>query len=104
MSIPDLALVREFKRRAESALPGRIARVVLFGSRARGDAREDSDWDIAVFVHGKPQPMDWRKLGAISFDMTAESGQLVQLILLPLARMNDGSALATSVATEGIAA
>src|SRR5438874_9741392 len=28
----------------------RIERVVLFGSRARGDAREDSDYDVAVFL------------------------------------------------------
>ncbi len=29
----------------------RIERVVLFGSRARGDARRDSDYDIAIFLH-----------------------------------------------------
>jgi hypothetical protein len=25
---------------------------VLFGSRARGDARADSDFDVAIFLHG----------------------------------------------------
>jgi predicted nucleotidyltransferase len=30
----------------------RLERVVLFGSRARGDARPDSDYDIAVFIRG----------------------------------------------------
>jgi predicted nucleotidyltransferase len=33
-------------------MPGKVARVVLFGSRARGDARRDSDYDVAVFVWG----------------------------------------------------
>ena len=28
----------------------RLERVVLFGSRARGDAHEDSDYDVAVFL------------------------------------------------------
>ena len=104
MPRPIQAIVREFKRRAEAALPERIAHVVLFGSRARSDARADSDRDIAVFVHDRPTPDDWRKLGLISFDMTAEIGLMVQFIPLRLAQMNDGSALTTSVAEDGIAA
>jgi predicted nucleotidyltransferase len=28
----------------------RLERVVLFGSRARGDAHRDSDYDVAVFL------------------------------------------------------
>jgi len=30
----------------------RIERLVLFGSRARGDAHADSDYDLAVFLEG----------------------------------------------------
>ena len=26
------------------------AEVILFGSRARGDAREDSDWDVLILI------------------------------------------------------
>ena len=39
-------------RAALTALYGeRIERVVLFGSRARGDAHAESDYDVAVFLH-----------------------------------------------------
>ena len=38
--------------RLRAALDGdRIERVVLFGSRARGDAGEESDYDVAVFLN-----------------------------------------------------
>ena len=29
----------------------RLERAVLFGSRSRGDARPDPDYDVAVFLH-----------------------------------------------------
>lgn len=45
-----MARLREFRVGVERALPGQVVRVVLFGSRARGDARRDSDYDVAVFV------------------------------------------------------
>lgn len=41
--------LRNFKRAAERAVPG-VEKVILFGSRARGQASADSDYDIAVVV------------------------------------------------------
>jgi len=78
----DIDLLAEFKRRAEDALPGRISRMVLFGSRGRGDAGPDSDWDIAVFVKGKASSWDTLRLADAAYDLIIDSGQFIQPIAL----------------------
>lgn len=42
----------------------RLERAVLFGSRARGDARPDSDYDVAVFL--KSLPDRWAELDRLA--------------------------------------
>ncbi len=51
----DMEGLRELLEHAERALD--LRRVYLFGSRARGDARDDSDVDLA-FVH-ESSPAAW---------------------------------------------
>ena len=46
---PDEVMLR-FRRALEDMYGENLDRVVLFGSRARGDARSDSDYDVAVFL------------------------------------------------------
>src|SRR5712691_2261832 len=43
-------VLNRFRAALNEAYGERIERVVLFGSRARGDARPDSDYDVAVFL------------------------------------------------------
>lgn len=42
-------VITKIKGVANTAIP-QGGRVMLFGSRARGDAREDSDWDILILL------------------------------------------------------
>jgi uncharacterized protein len=46
----DPVLIR-FRAALDALYGNRIERVVLFGSRARGDATPDSDYDVAVFLN-----------------------------------------------------
>ena len=43
-------ILSRFRAALDEVYGERIERVVLFGSRARGDARPDSDYDVAVFL------------------------------------------------------
>ena len=56
----DEEVLREIKRiihEEAGKLGVRVEKVILFGSRARGDYREDSDWDILVVVG---RGLEWR--------------------------------------------
>ena len=56
-----------------------VDEVRLFGSRARGDFRPDSDVDLAVVLHG-PRGDFWetgRAMSDITFDVIVETGVMV---------------------------
>jgi uncharacterized protein len=46
----DDPILKRFRATLDKIYGDRLERVVLFGSRARGDARADSDHDVAVFI------------------------------------------------------
>ena len=49
MSTKDI--IKGMKQIASTVLPDG-ADAILFGSRARGDAHKDSDWDILILING----------------------------------------------------
>ncbi len=49
----DLAVAREMARRIVGAAGERVERIILYGSRARGDARPDSDYDLLVVTEAQ---------------------------------------------------
>ena len=52
----DDPILTRFRAALDKIYGDRIERVVLFGSRARGDAHEDSDYDVAV-LSKTPAPL-----------------------------------------------
>ena len=98
----DLSLPREYKRRVESAFGERVARMVLFGSRARGDAHDESDWDIAVFLQDEPTMEDRHRLVDLGTDVLFDTGQVIQPVTLPLRRQAEESYLMQAIRADGI--
>ena len=52
--------------------------VILFGSRARGDNREDSDWDLLIILDkDKLTWEDKHKISDAFYDLELQTGQLM---------------------------
>ena len=67
-------------RRALAAEPD-VVNAVLFGSRARGSERPDSDVDVAVeLIPGAPR--DARAVGGLAARLEAATGRSIGLVLL----------------------
>ncbi len=49
---PKIEILRQLKESLESFLGDRLLKIVLFGSRARGDYNDESDVDVAIIIRG----------------------------------------------------
>ena len=74
----DNPILAKFRAALNEMYGERIERVVLYGSRARGDAKADSDYDIAVFIKD-PSTFtdDSERLAAISTDILFDTGAVI---------------------------
>jgi uncharacterized protein len=56
-------ILRSFRAALAELYGPALDRVILFGSRARGDAGEHSDYDVAVFLRDvRPGMAEWNSL------------------------------------------
>ncbi len=91
-------------RAALDALYGkRLERVVLFGSRARGDAHPDSDYDVAVFLRDLTDRWgEARRLSAIETDILAETGAFIHAMPYPAGSYRERTPLMLEIRREGV--
>ncbi|HEY3356173.1 MAG TPA: nucleotidyltransferase domain-containing protein [Polyangia bacterium] len=68
-ALPDdiRELATGYRRLLEEAFGPRLLSVRVFGSRARGDARPDSDLDVVVVIRGLTSA-DWNRAVNLAFD------------------------------------
>ncbi|MBR1433792.1 MAG: nucleotidyltransferase domain-containing protein [Bacteroidales bacterium] len=66
-------IIQGMKELASAVLPSG-AEALLFGSRARGDARPDSDWDILILINGDIYSFsDWDRRSNTPFYKNVQS-------------------------------
>ena len=60
----DDPILARFRAAVEEIYGNRLERMVLYGSRARGEAHEGSDYDVAIFL--KSLPDRWAELDRLA--------------------------------------
>ena len=63
-------LVDEFAARVRRALGGKCAHIYWFGSRARGESREDSDYDLFLESSSKLTEDERNRVAAITVELS----------------------------------
>ena len=71
----DIALAQEYARRLRDRLRESLLSITLYGSRARGDAREGSDFDLIVRVEADSDAIR-DTVHAVAVEMMNEFGEL----------------------------
>lgn len=99
----DDPILKRFRAALDELYGDRIERVVLYGSRARGDAREDSDYDVAVFLHDLRNRRDEvRRMVPIVVDVIDETGAVIHATPYRAGAYNDRTSLMRELRIEGV--
>ena len=85
---PILVMLHKALRETYGA---RIERVVLYGSRARGDAKPDSDYDVAVFLKDLTNRRwpEVRRIADIELAILDDTGATVHAMPCPAGSWRD---------------
>jgi predicted nucleotidyltransferase len=99
----DDPILKRFRAALDQIYGNRIERVVLFGSRARGDAGKDSDYDVAVFLRDMPDRFaEMNRLADLGTDFLDETGEFIHAMPYGAGSYNERTPLMLEIRTEGI--
>lgn len=96
-------VIANFGRRLRARYGDRLERAVLFGSRARGDAHRNSDYDVAVFLNGLGSfGTEAACLADIETDILFETGAVINSLPFPAGGYNERNSLMAELRRDGI--
>lgn len=95
-------VLTQFRTALREAYGERLERVVLYGSRARGDARPDSDYDVAVFIRDmKDRWAEFDRLAIIETHIIEATGAVVHAMPFRAGAYQERTPLMHEVRREG---
>lgn len=83
----DIKLLEKIKQAVHKILPE--GTLIFFGSRVRGEASKDSDWDILILSETVNAELKHTIRAAI-FDIELEEGVIINLLMLPKSEWDNG--------------
>jgi uncharacterized protein len=102
-TLTDVPVLIRFRKALDEMYGNRLDRVVLYGSRARGDARPDSDYDVAVFLHDMSDRFaDMDRLADLGTDICDETGEFVHAMPYRAGSYTERTPLMLGIRTDGI--
>jgi uncharacterized protein len=102
VSPAEAGIRARIRHELEEELGSDLDSAILFGSRARGDAREDSDWDVAVVIRSDADVMKARVAARrLAGQLALELGQIVSFVVTPWDAANENGGILRNIATEG---
>jgi uncharacterized protein len=103
VSLPKDLVLSRFRSAVDEAYGPRVERVILYGSRAGGEARSGSDYDSAVFLcelSDRAREMD--RLADIGTDILYDIGGLVHALPHVAGSYSDRTPLMHEIREDGI--
>lgn len=92
MNDRDDRMMAEFRKRLTDDLKSQVRAILVYGSRARGDATEDSDLDVVALVENKTPEIE-RRLDDIAYDVMWEFDftPIMSLKIFPYTRFHEAA-------------
>jgi len=96
-------VLARFRRALDEMYGDRLERAVLYGSRARGEAHTESDYDVAVFLYDiDDNGRDLYRLADLSTMFINETGAFVHAMPYPAGSYKARTPLMLGIRTDGI--
>jgi uncharacterized protein len=96
-------VLKRFHAAVSEIYGDRLERVVLYGSRARGDAHAESDYDVAVFLRTMTDRIaELYRLADLSSAILDDTGEFIHAMAYPAGSYTDRTPLMHEIRADGI--
>ncbi|MBV9528798.1 nucleotidyltransferase domain-containing protein [Sphingomonas sp.] len=99
----DDPVLTRFRATVAEIYGDRLERMVLFGSRARGEAKPDSDYDIAVFLREMPdRAAELTRIADLETEILFDTGAVINALPFPAGAYREGTGFMSELRRDGL--